>query len=79
MNDPFVGDQARALAARVAREATGDDRARIHRLYAIALSRPPTPAEVDLGLRLLSPDREADPWERYCLLILGSNEFIYLD
>ena len=79
MNDPFVADQARALAARVAREEAGDDRARIHRLYAIALGRPPTQAEIDLGLRLLAPDGEADPWERYCLIVLGSNEFIYLD
>jgi hypothetical protein len=79
MNDPFVADQAHTLASRVVREGTGDDRARIHRLYATALSRPPTQAEVDLGLRLLAPDGEADPWERYCLMVLGSNEFIYLD
>jgi Protein of unknown function (DUF1553)/Protein of unknown function (DUF1549)/Planctomycete cytochrome C/Concanavalin A-like lectin/glucanases superfamily len=79
MNDPFVADQARALAARVMREEAGDDRARIHRLYAIALSRPPTQAEIDLGLRMLAPDGEGDPLERYCLIVLGSNEFICLD
>jgi Protein of unknown function (DUF1553)/Protein of unknown function (DUF1549)/Planctomycete cytochrome C/Concanavalin A-like lectin/glucanases superfamily len=79
MNDPFVVDQARALTARVARERAGDNRARIDRLYAIALGRPPTRPEVDLGLLLLAPDPEVDPWERYCLILLGSNEFIYLD
>jgi Protein of unknown function (DUF1553)/Protein of unknown function (DUF1549)/Planctomycete cytochrome C/Concanavalin A-like lectin/glucanases superfamily len=79
MNDPFVGDQARALAARVSREGAKDDRTCIHRLYNLLLSRVPTEAEIDIGLRLLAPDGEADPWERYCLILLGSNEFIYLD
>jgi Protein of unknown function (DUF1553)/Protein of unknown function (DUF1549)/Planctomycete cytochrome C/Concanavalin A-like lectin/glucanases superfamily len=79
MNDPFVGDLARALAARVATEATSGDDARIQRLYAIALGRPPTRGEIEIGLRLLTPDREVDPWERYCQIVLCSNEFIYLD
>jgi hypothetical protein len=78
MNDPFVADMARTLATRVAREE-GDDKARIHRLYMLALSRPPTQDEVELGLGLLVPDAGCDPWERYCLILLGSNEFLYLD
>ncbi len=79
MNDPFVGDMAQALAARVANEATSSDEARIQRLYAIALGRPPTRDEIDVGLRLLTADGEVNPWERYCQIVLCSNEFIYLD
>ncbi|MDG3006637.1 PSD1 and planctomycete cytochrome C domain-containing protein [Paludisphaera mucosa] len=78
MNDPFVADQARALAARLAREAS-DDEARIRRLYALTLGRPPTGAEVDVGRALLAPEPGLDPWERYVAVLLGSNEFLYLD
>ena len=79
MNDPFTAEQARALAARVAREEPGDDRARLQRLYAIALSRPPTQSEVELGLRLLATDRDDHSWERFALILLCSNDFIYID
>jgi hypothetical protein len=79
LNDPFVSAAARDLASRLAREAPADDEARIRRLYALALGRPPTRAELDLGLRLLAPDGDADPCVRYCQLILCTNEFVYLD
>ena len=79
LNDPFVSDLARALAARVSREEPGDVAARIRRLYALALGRPPSPAEIDLGRRLLAPDRVADPWVNYCQIIFSTNEFLYID
>jgi len=79
LNDPFVSAAARDLAARVAREAPADDEARVRRLYQLALGRPPTRVELDLGDRLLAPDGDADPWVRYCHVILCTNEFVYLD
>jgi len=79
LNDPFVSDLAGALAARLVRERPADNIARIKRLYSLTLGRPPSPAEIDLGRQLLAPDREIDPWERYCQMILSSNEFIYID
>jgi hypothetical protein len=79
LNDPLVGDLARALAARVAREAPAGTEARIRRLYALALGRPPTPAEIHLGAGLLARPGNADAWERYCHLLLCTNEFVYLD
>jgi hypothetical protein len=79
LNDPLVGDLARALAARVAREVPAGSEARIRRLYALALGRPPTGPELDLGRKLLAQAGDADPWERYCHLILCTNEFVYLD
>jgi hypothetical protein len=79
LNDPFVADLAKALATRIAREEPWSVDARIRRLYALTLSRPPTTAETDLGRRLLTPDGSVDPWERYCHLILCKNEFLYVD
>jgi hypothetical protein len=78
-NDPAVADWARDLAARVARESPPDREARIRHLYALVLGRPPTRAEIALGEQLLAPSGGIDPWERYCHLILCTNEFIYLD
>jgi hypothetical protein len=79
LNDPFVSAAARDLASRLAREAPPGGAARLRRLYALALGRPPTPAEVDLGLRLLTPDGHVESWARYCQVILCTNEFVYLD
>ena len=70
---------ARDLAARVAREEPAGNEARIRGLYALSLGRPATRAEIDLGIRLLAPARGIDSWERYCHMILCTNEFVYLD
>ena len=78
LNDPFVSGVAKALAARVIREAPADAEHRIRHLYSLALGRPPTKAEIELGTELL-PQAGSDPWERYCLLILCTNEFLYFD
>ncbi len=79
LNDPFVSDLARLLAARLAREEPGDVAARIRRLYVLALGRPPSPAEIDLGRQLLAPERDVDPWVNYCQVIFSANEFLYID
>jgi mono/diheme cytochrome c family protein len=89
LNDPFVSEMARALAARIGRVGGGfaqptsatsaSEQKRIERLYLLALSRLPTPAELDLGKQLLMQPGKMDSWERYCHLILCANEFIYVD
>jgi hypothetical protein len=79
LNDPLVNDLARALAARVAKEAPEGNRERIARLYALTLARSPTPAELDFGLKMLAGPGPGDAWERYCHLVLCTNEFMYLD
>jgi Protein of unknown function (DUF1553)/Protein of unknown function (DUF1549)/Planctomycete cytochrome C/Concanavalin A-like lectin/glucanases superfamily len=77
LNDPFVSDITRALAARLSREVPGANEARTKRLYALALGRPPSPEELDLGTQFLNLPGAADPWERYCQLIVSQNEFLY--
>jgi Protein of unknown function (DUF1553)/Protein of unknown function (DUF1549)/Planctomycete cytochrome C len=79
LNDPLVNDLARALAARVLREAPADNEARVRRLYAIALGKPPTRAELNLGAKRLAQAGDPDALQRYCHLILCTNEFVYLD
>jgi hypothetical protein len=80
LNDPFVIDLAQGLADRVAREVpAGGDRERLDRLYQITLGRPPTPAEVEIGLDLLADSDGDNAWARYCHVLLCTNEFTYVD
>jgi hypothetical protein len=78
LNDKFVTTIARELATRVVREAPQSDEARIRFLYTLVLGRPPTLVERDVGMELLSAE-EGNSLERYCHLLLCTNEFIYLD
>jgi hypothetical protein len=79
LNDPFVNATAQALADRLFREEPGQTEDRIRRLYALALGRPPAPAEIELGLRILESEKRSERWPHYCHLILCENEFVYLD
>jgi hypothetical protein len=79
LNDPFVSATAKALAERVRREAPGDTEGRIRHLYALTLGRLPTKAEGAIGTELLTSVGGPEPLERYCLLILCTNEFLYID
>jgi len=79
LNDSFVKGIARDLAARVVREAPHGDKARIRFVYALVLGRRPTRQELDVGLELLSTAEGTDSLERYCQLILWTNEFLYID
>ncbi|MDA1231769.1 MAG: DUF1553 domain-containing protein, partial [Planctomycetota bacterium] len=80
LNDVWLDQVSAALAARLMREApASDNEDRIDLLYEITLGRKPAPAEVEVGLQLVSDASEGISWDRYCRLILCSNEFIYVD
>jgi hypothetical protein len=82
LNDPFVSSMAKALAARIVREAPPETEDRIRYLYALTLGRPPTQAEMDLGVKRLQETSGTgghEPLERYSLLVLCTNEFLYVD
>jgi Protein of unknown function (DUF1553) len=81
LNDPFVTGVAKSLAARIKAEGPASAEGRIRRLYALALGRLPTPVETDVGLQFLvrGAGGGSDPWDRYCLLVLSTNEFLYVD
>ena len=80
MNDQFVLELADALAERIAHEAPSDnDAVRIKRLYEIALGRPPTPAEAEVGRLFLNCEPNKEAWARFCHVLLCTNEFIYVE
>jgi hypothetical protein len=87
MNNPFVYQQAGALAERVHSEAT--DEARIDKTYEYIFQRKPTQQELELGLKFLSttPDKPGyeiagkpiTAWDEYARALLSSNEFQFVN
>jgi hypothetical protein len=82
LNSPFMVEQARSFAKRLHEEGA-DDAARITRAFQLAYGRPPAQQELDLGLAYLSLEEtetnKLTRWERYAQVLLGANEFMYLD
>ena len=80
-NNARVRELSAALADRVEDLAVGEGEsapgaaAKVNKLYEIALSRPPTKDEEELGIEAL---REI-PLEAYCHAVLNSAAFIYID
>lgn len=91
MNDEFVVEQSRKLAARVATDAGPLPDARIGRLFWLTLAREPSPQERDLCRKMLTKQidlhRTAAPEESpelaaladLCQTVLNMNEFLYLE
>jgi hypothetical protein len=82
MNSPFVIEQAKALAARVANEPTPDRRVAI--LYRFVLAREPEPAEIKLAFGFLDEasvpnDDKLTPWEQYAQILLLTNEVMFVE
>ena len=83
LNSPFMVRQARAFSKRLHEEEPGNDEARIRRAFQLAFGREPDRDEVVLGTAYLAG--ESDPgdklarWDRYAQILLGSNEFTFLD
>ncbi|MBI1355440.1 MAG: DUF1553 domain-containing protein [Acidobacteria bacterium] len=73
MNNEFVIEQAQALAERVRQEAPDGETDRIRRAYELLYARPPSEAEIKLGLEYLAADESA--WPRYAQALLASSEF----
>ncbi|XZE20943.1 DUF1553 domain-containing protein [Pirellulaceae bacterium SH449] len=87
LNSPFMIEQARAFAKRLLDEVGEDIEARIHYAFELAYGRSATQREVLLAKQFLSGEDQEEErslnslnrWERYAQVILGSNEFMYLD
>ncbi len=85
MNSKAVNDHARKLADRLRREHDGDARRQVKRGLELTCGRPVAEAEIERCLEMidtfesehqLTPDQAL---ERFCLLALNLNEFVYLD
>ena len=85
LNSRFLNDQAATMAERLRQQAPGDTAKQVRFGLQNALSRKAQQDEVDHCLALikkLQTDHglsEDKALERFCLLVLNLNEFIYLD
>jgi hypothetical protein len=82
LNSPFMAAQAKALAARVAKEAPTDDAARVRHAYRLLFAREPDGAELDLALSFLRRPQNAQGMtrlEQLAQVMLISNEALYVD
>jgi mono/diheme cytochrome c family protein len=85
LNGEFSNEQAAAFAARLQREAPGDVTAQVSRAIRLTTGRTPPPAEVRKDAAFVAEQRsrhgldERTALARYCLLLLNTNEFVYLD
>ena len=73
LNNPFVLSQAKRLAERVAAGASSP-LAQVDLAFRIALARPATLAEIDIGLDLI----ERQSLESFTHVVLNLDEFLYL-
>lgn len=71
MNSPFVEQRAAALAKRL----NGSNEEKVKQAYRIVYCREPDAAELKLGLQFLV---EGD-WTQYARVLLGSNEFLFVN
>ncbi|HVK09063.1 MAG TPA: DUF1553 domain-containing protein, partial [Gemmataceae bacterium] len=78
LNSPLMLETAAALAGRLQREAGDDPAARIDRAYRLLFGRVPTPKETSLGLAFVGSG-DAVVWRQYGQVLLGSNEFQFID
>ncbi len=83
LNSDFIIVQAKALAAKLSREAKSDAD-RINLLFQLLYGRLPTDEDHKVSVAFLQePSAEAgdslSPLEQYCLAMLGTNEFAYVD
>ncbi|MEE2642135.1 MAG: PSD1 and planctomycete cytochrome C domain-containing protein [Planctomycetota bacterium] len=79
LNSQFMGDRARALAGRLKAGADSDG-TRIEQAYQLLFARKPLADEKELGLKFVGQKStgKVDHWEKYCQVLLSSNEFLYL-
>jgi hypothetical protein len=87
LNSEFMERQAKALAARLSAGPDASDADRIRRAFPLLYGRPATDREVQMGIEFLAegpgqgggeagtPSR----WEQYAQVLLGTNEFAFID
>ncbi len=92
LNGPFVMEQACRMVSRPLFRRLDDETKRIRYLYRLVYQRDPSADEIRRGLHFLRADsastdledrtreqRPLTPWERYCQVLLMSNELMFVD
>ena len=77
LNSPFVQQQAAALVKRLKSEP--NDEARIRRAYVLLYGRPATAGQVRTAREFLGSAPSDEAWRQYGHVLLGSNEFLFVD
>lgn len=82
LNNDFLHRQAAALAKRLAKR-TADPAGRIRQAHQLALGRPATGEEVaqarEFITAYIAAADETRAWDAWCRVLLGSNEFLYVN
>jgi hypothetical protein len=83
LNSTFIEEQADACARRIMAETEANVPANIERLFQLALSRNPTPREMQVGTDYLHRFEPAETHRRalamLCKVVLNLNELVYID
>jgi len=81
MNNPFMIEQAKRLAKRVAGNSEAASAEQVQSIYSILYSRQPSTIELDLALGFLQLPTESHltRWEQYSHALLAANEMSYID
>lgn len=84
LNSPFVQQQAAALANRLAAEHPGSVAEQVRRAYMLLFGREPTAGQLKLAVEFLTGNGSsaaptAEAWREYAQVLLGSNEFMFVD
>jgi hypothetical protein len=82
MNNPFVAEQAKALAARPDVQARTAPEERVRYLVRLIFGRDPDADEVTLGCQFVASAeeiRKLKGWDQYAQVLLLSNEFAFVD
>ncbi len=82
LNSPFMEQQSSDLAARIEREAPRDLDSRLRWASQALFGREPTVSQLGLAREFLSgpsDDQLAELWRQYAHVLLGSNQFLFID
>ncbi len=79
LNSPFLQQQAAALVKRLDTEAAGTDEARIRQAYILLYGRAATENQVRVARAFLGTPSTNEAWLQYAHVLLGSNEFLFVD
>lgn len=84
LNSPFLLRQATALAQRATADQTATTEAQVRRLYLLLFGRSATDAELNLSRSFLTNGQAAQSpsaaaWQNFAQVLLGSNEFLFVD
>ncbi|MBX3401342.1 MAG: PSD1 domain-containing protein [Gemmataceae bacterium] len=77
LNGPLLRQEATALAKRLDTDVPAGGADRVKRAYSLLFNRTPTERELALALKYV--DGKPDAWSKYAHVLLGSNEFLFVD